>query len=151
MTGRADHGWCSLRLRFDERELGLVRGAEQVRGASLAHHARPDLLRDALSLSRAGAKLAHARPGSSVTLDESEVKLLVDAIRFASGEIHWVSDQAARQGSPSGERQNAVFQAFPELAERGLWRSFAVCRDLDGLAARLQRALSGEQPGHART
>jgi hypothetical protein len=142
VKGRADHGWCSLRLRFDDRELGLLRGAEQVRGASLAHHARPDLLRDALSLSRAGAKLAHARPGTATTLDESEVKLLVDAIRFATGEIHWVSDQAARQPGTSGERQTAVLNSFPELAERGLWRSYAVCRDLDGLAARLQKALS---------
>jgi hypothetical protein len=142
MTGRVDHGWCSLRLRFDERELGLLRGAEQVRGASLAHNARPDLLRDALSLSRAGTKLARARPGSSITLDESEVRLLLDAIRFATSEVHWVSDQAARQGAPTGERQASVLKGFPELAERGLWRSFAVCRDLDTLAARLQKALS---------
>jgi hypothetical protein len=142
VTGRADHGWCSLRLRFDDRELGLLRGAEQVRGASLAHHARPDQLRDALSLSRAGAKLAHARPGASITLDESEVRLLLDALRFANGEIHWVSDQAARQPGASGERQMAVLHGFPELVERGLWRSFAVCRDLDGLAARLQKALA---------
>jgi hypothetical protein len=142
VTGRADHGWCSLRLRFDERELGLLRGAEQLRGASLAHRPRPDLLRDALSLSRAGAKLAHARQGTSITLDESEVKLLVDAIRFATAEIHWVSDQAARQAGASDARHTAVLNGFPELAERGLWRSFAVCRDLDGLAARLQKALS---------
>ena len=130
-----------MRLRFDDRELGLLRGAEQVRGASLAHNARPDLLRDALSLSRAGTKLAHARPGASVVLDESEVKLLLDAIRFATGEIHWVSDQAS-QGHATGERQSAVLKGFPELAERGLWRSYAVCRDLDGLSTRLQKALA---------
>jgi len=142
VTKRADHGWCSLRLRFDDRELGLLRGAEQVRGASLAHNARPDLLRDALSLARAGTKLSRARPSATITLDESEVKLLLDAIRFATSEIHHVSDQAARQAGASDERQSAVLKAFPELAERGLWRSFAVCRDLDGLAARLQKALS---------
>jgi hypothetical protein len=128
-------------LRFDARELGLLRGAEQVRGATLAHHARPDLLRDALSLARAGTKLAHARADASVTLEEIEVKLLLDAIRFATSEVHWVSDQS-NQGRPGGERQTAVLEAFPELAERGLWRSYAVCRDLDGLAARLQKALS---------
>jgi hypothetical protein len=142
VTRRADHGWCSLRLRFDDRELGLLRGAEQVRGASLAHNARPDLLRDALSLARAGAKLSRARPTATIILDESEVKLLLDAIRFATSEVHQVSDQAARHAGASDERQSAVLKAFPELAERGLWRSFAVCRDLDGLAARLQKALS---------
>jgi hypothetical protein len=130
-----------LRLRFDDRELGLLRGAEQVRGASLAHHARPELLRDALSLSRVGTKLAHARPGASVVLEESEVKLLVEAVRFATSEIHWVSDQANRGQAP-GERHVTVLKGFPELAERGLWRSYAVCRDLDGLAARLRTALS---------
>jgi hypothetical protein len=129
-------------LRFEERELGLLRGAEQVRGAALAHNARPDLLRDALSLSRAGAKLGHARPGASVTLDESEVKLLLDAIRFATAEIHWVSDQAARQAGAANERHKAVLSGFPELVERGLWRSYAVCRDLDGVAARLHKALA---------
>ena len=142
MTRRADHGWCSLRLRFDDRELGLLRGAEHVRGASLAHTARPDTLRDALSLARVGSKLAHARPGASVSLEESEVKLLLEAIRFATSEVHWVSDQANR-GGPAGERQASVLKGFPELAERGLWRSYAVCRDLDGLAARLRKALSG--------
>jgi hypothetical protein len=131
-----------LRLRFDGRDLSLLRGAEQVRGAALAHHARPEELRDALTLSRAGSKLAHASPGASVNLEESEVKLLVAAIHFATSEVHWVSDQA-NQARPSGERQASVLTSFPELTERGLWRSYGLCRDLENLAARLQHALSG--------
>ena len=136
------HGWCSLRLRFDDRELSLLRGAEQVRGASLAHNARPEVLREALSLSRAGHKLAHAAPGAAIVLEETEVRLLLDAVRFATREVHWVSEQAHRQ-EPPGPRQAAVFKGFPELSERGLWRSFGVSRELEALAARLHKALSG--------
>jgi hypothetical protein len=127
-----------LRLRFDERELSLLRGAEEVRGVSLAHNARPDVLRSALSLSRAGHKLAHARGGASVVLDEGEVRLLAEALRFATAEIHWVSDNHAE----TGERQATVLRAFPELTERGLWRTFGLCRELDALADRLRKALS---------
>ena len=31
-SGHSGHGWCSLRLRFDQRELELLAGAEQLRG-----------------------------------------------------------------------------------------------------------------------
>jgi hypothetical protein len=137
-----------LRLRFDERELSLLRGAEQVRGAALAHGARPEALRNALSLSRAGHKLAHAHPGSSIILDEGEVQLLLDALHFATTEVHWVSDQANQSaaagapGRPTAERQASVMSGFPELKERGLWRTFGLCRELEGVASRLQNALS---------
>jgi hypothetical protein len=132
-----------LRLRFDDRDLNLLRGAEHVRGAALAHHPRPDELRDALSLSRSGSKLAHASPGASVNLEENEVKLLVQAIRFATSEVHWLSDQANQaRAANQAERQASVLTSFPELTERGLWRSFGLCRDLERLADRLQHALS---------
>jgi hypothetical protein len=48
------HGWCSLRLRFEQRELELLRHAEQLRGAVMAHTARPAELRSALTLAKAG-------------------------------------------------------------------------------------------------
>ena len=61
------YGWCSLRLRFDARELVLLRAAEQVQGAALANMPRPDVLRTALNLARVGHKLGAAAPGVSVT------------------------------------------------------------------------------------
>ena len=66
------HEWCSLRLRFEERELDLLRGAEQVRGADLALHARRTALRGALSLARAGHKLRATTPGATIVLEEGE-------------------------------------------------------------------------------
>jgi hypothetical protein len=134
------HGWCSLRLRFDERELALIRAAEQVRGAALAHTPRPADLRTALSLARAGHRLAAAAPGASVSLDEHEVNLLLAALRYTMDEIQ----RAARTGPDQDPRQReAVAAAFPELSELGGWRSFGLTRELEGLAGRLQSALDG--------
>ena len=131
-----------MRLRFDERELSLLRAAEQVRGASLAHNPRPEVLRSALALARAGHKLAHAAPRTSVVLEEPELQLLVEAVKFAADEVHWVGDQAHAAQSAASNRRSTVLTAFPELAEKGLWRTFGVCRELEALRARLQRALS---------
>jgi hypothetical protein len=128
-----------LRLRFEERELALLKGAEQLRGVALAHTARPQVLRTALSLAKAGRKLGMAPPGSSVVLEEGEVGLLLEAVRFATDEVHWATraheDQEAR-------RREVVLSAFPELVERGVWRSFGLTRELEALAARLQTALT---------
>jgi hypothetical protein len=131
-----------LRLRFDERELVLLRGAEQVRGAALAHEARPVVLRTALNLAKAGHKLGRATAGSSVSLDEPEVKLLLESLRFATLEVQW----AARvdSGASDAARRDAVLAAFPELVERGSWRSFGLMRELEAVAARLQGALSAQ-------
>ena len=131
-----------MRLRFDERELVLLRGAEQVRGAALAHEARPVVLRMALNLAKAGHKLGHATAGASVSLDEPEVKLLLESLRFATLEVQW----AARVGSGDldAPRRDAVLAAFPELVERGSWRSFGLMRELEAVAARLQGALSAQ-------
>ena len=124
------HGWCSLRLRFDERELVLVRAAEQVRGVALAHTPRPDDLRTALGLARAGHKLAAAAPGASVSLEETEVNLLVAALRYTTDEVQRET------------RSEAIATAFPELVELGGWRSFGLTRELEALTTRLQTALS---------
>lgn len=127
-----------MRLRFDQRELELMRGAEQLRGATLARAPRPDLLRLALSLARAGHKLATAAPGASLSLEEGELGLLLEAVRLASQDVQ----QAARtQDGQAAERREAVLAAFPELAEKGLWRSFGLSRELDLVAARLETAL----------
>jgi hypothetical protein len=133
------HGWCSLRLRFDERELTLLRGGEQVRGMALASRPRPDVLRTALSLAKAGQKLSGAAPGASVSLEEAEVGLLLEAVQFAIEEIQWTFKTPDQDDA---RRREAVLKAFPELADRGAWRSFGLSRDLEALAARLQRALS---------
>lgn len=127
------HGWCSLRLRFSERELTLLRGAEQVRGAALATHGRPDGLRTALTLAKAGHKVAHATPDAPVVLEEGELLLLLEAVRFAIDEVHW----AAGPEAVAGMRQQATLDGFPELVQSGLWRSFSLTRDLQSLAERL--------------
>jgi hypothetical protein len=129
------HGWCSLRLRFDDRELELLRGAERVRGDAMAHSAGPKQLRTALSLAKAGQKVAHATAGSNVVLDEAELNLLLEAVRFAIPQV-----QAAARPSADGAD---VLAAFPELVEKGSWRVFGLTRDLEALAARLDSALRG--------
>ena len=68
-ASEASHGWCSLRLRFDGRELELLKDAEQLRGSAFAHTARPEVLRTALSLARAGHKIGAASDGDSISLE----------------------------------------------------------------------------------
>jgi hypothetical protein len=127
-----------LRLRFDERELELLRASEKVRGAALASHNRPDELRGALSLAKAGHKLRYAVAGPSLSFEETELKQLTEAVRFTEGEVHRAAGQ--HETTIDG-RSQIVLNAFPELVERGLWRSFSVTRELDQLAQRLELAL----------
>jgi hypothetical protein len=134
----AGHGWCSLRLRFDDRELALLRAAEHVRGVALAHAPRPNQLRTALNLAKAGHKLAHAHAGAAVILEEGELNLLVEALHYATEQVR----AAARPSDEQDARaRDAVLGAFPELVERGSWRSFGLGRELDALATRLRTAL----------
>jgi hypothetical protein len=123
-------------LRFEDRELTLLRGAERLYGTGLTRDARPEQLRQALNLSRAGQKLGHASAGASISFEESEVGLLVSALRYAHDEIGW----ASRSNDPDQARREAVLVAYPELADQG-WRSFALNREIDALATRLQGAL----------
>jgi hypothetical protein len=132
------HGWCSLRIRFDDRELALLCSAERARGAALAQQARPTVLRTALTLAKVGHKLRHALAGHSLVFEEGEVRLLLEAVQFSIDEIH----KAASASDANGPTQHqAVLDAFPELVERGLWRSFGLCRELELLAQRLDGAL----------
>jgi hypothetical protein len=133
------HGWCSLRLRFEERELELLRGAEQLRGFALAQKPRPDVLRTALNLAKVGHKLSSAAPSASIVLEEGEVGLLLEALRFALPEVQWATRTPENERSP---RRDAVLTAFPELNDRGGWRSFGLIRELETVAARLQTALN---------
>jgi hypothetical protein len=133
------HGWCSLRVRFEQRELELLRGAERLRGAAMARTARHDELRKALSLAKAGQKVRRGLPGATVVLEENELELLLDAVRFA---IPHVQDAARAAGDGDVER-DAALEAFPELVEKGAWRAFGLSRDLEALAARLSAALEG--------
>ncbi len=135
----SEHGWCSLRLRFEERELGLLRGAEQLRGATFARTPRPEVLRTALSLAKAGHKVGAAVPGATVVLDEGELGLLLEAVRFASREVQLAVRAREEEDDP---RRDAVLTAFPELLEKGTWRAFGLARELDALAARLDAALT---------
>jgi len=127
-----------LRLRFEEREIQLLRGAEQLRGTAMAHGARSDTLRTALNLAKAGQKVGRGVPGSLVTLDESELELLIEALRFAAREVPLAARRDEGQGAARGE---AVMAAFPELVEKGSWRSFGLARELEALAAKLEAAL----------
>lgn len=132
------HGWCSLRLRFEERELELLRAAEKVRGAVLARDGRPAELRGALRLAKVGQKVTRAAPGAIVVLDENELALLLEAVRDAIPRV-----QAAVRPSAEDVERNAVMGAFPELVEKGSWRAFGLTRELEALIARLEAALKG--------
>ena len=88
--------------------------------------------------SKAGQKLRNASPGASLSFEETELQLLLEAVRFANDEIHWA---AAQRDNGAAERKQAVLDAFPELVERGLWRSFGLTRELDDLVQRLDVAL----------
>ena len=63
--------------------------------------------------------------------------LMVIALRYARDEIGWLSRSA---GDPDRVRRDAVLVAYPELAVQG-WRGFALNREIDALATRLQGAL----------
>lgn len=132
-------GWCSLRIRFEDRELVLLKGAEQVRGAAYATDSRPAQLRTALNLAKAARKLTYA--GASIILDEAELRLLVDALRFTTDEVRWAARAPEDDHSP---RREAVLHAYPELVERGVWRGFGLSRELEDLTARLSAALSSD-------
>jgi hypothetical protein len=127
-----------LRIRFSERELALLRGAEEVRGAALAHQPRPEVLRSALALAKAGHKLSASGPHGSISLEQPEVRLLIEALRFATQEVHTIANPSNQVAQ---SRRDAVLQAFPELADRGMWRSFGLTRELGALADRLGTAL----------
>jgi hypothetical protein len=137
------HGWCSLRLRFEDRELELIRGAERLRGTALARTARPEVLRTALSLAKAGHKIGASSAGSSVSLEESEVSLLLDALRFASQEVQRATRAPNGESGQDRGQYDAVLGAFPELVQKGVWRSFGLARELEAVATRLQTALKG--------
>jgi len=132
------HGWCSLRMRFEERELELLQGAERLRGAEMAHAGRAADLRTALSLSKAGLKVRRGVPGGTVSLEEPELELLLDAVRFAGTEV-----QRAARSDADERRRAAALAAFPELDDKGAWRAFGLSRELDALAGRLADALKG--------
>jgi hypothetical protein len=127
-----------LRLRFEARELELLHGAEQLRGAAIARSSGREDLRTALQLAKAGQKVGRSVPGASVTLDEGELGLLVEAVRFAAREVQ----SAGRVGDAEAARREAIFSAFPELIDN-TWRGFALARELEALAARLTAALMG--------
>jgi hypothetical protein len=133
------HGWCSLRVRFEQRELELLRGAEHLRGAAMARTARHDELRNALSLAKAGQKVGRGLPGATVVLEENELELLLDAVRFAISHVQ----AAARPAADGDVERDAALEAFPELVEKGAWRVFGLSRELEALAARLSAALKG--------
>jgi hypothetical protein len=126
-----------LRLRFDERELELLRGAEHLRGAAIARSSGRDELRGALQLAKAGQKVGRSAAGGSVSLEESELGLLVEALQFAAREV----PATTRVDGVDVQRREAVLAAFPELVESS-WRSFGLGRELEALAARLSAALS---------
>lgn len=131
-----------MRLRFDDRELNLLRGAESVRGAGLAHAGKPAELRAALNLAKLGRKLTGAIPGAIVSLEEGELTLVIEALDFTFAELHEVARLGENDYSP---RHEAIQQAFPEL-RGGAWRTFGITRELETLRGRLRQALES-QPG----
>src|SRR4051794_39603612 len=86
-VGPQPNGWCSLRVRFDDDELVLLRAAERLYGAELARQGRPQALRQALTLAKAGRKIATASAGVVVSLDEPELRTFAEALRFAAERV----------------------------------------------------------------
>jgi hypothetical protein len=89
-------------------------------------------------VAKAGQKLRYAAAGPSLVFEEPELRMLLEAVRFAHDEVQWAGGQ--RDAAGDGRIQ-AILNAFPELVERGLWRSFGLTRELDELAQRLDAAL----------
>lgn len=135
------NGWCCLRFRFDDDELALLAAAESLRGTALAKAGRPDSLRDALALAKAGRKVARATAGSMVSLDEAELRLVSAAIDYAAGEVRWLGDAGEASDRASVERRDAVGKTFPHLVQQGAWRGFGLRRALEALSERLTAAL----------
>ena len=129
-----------MRFRFDDAEMGLLRAAERVHGAALARAGRPDTLRAALALAKAGRKVAAAAAGEAVVLTGGETALLTEALARAATDVQWVGEQG--EGAPSilaeADRRAAVLEAFPARAQHGTWRAFGLRRDLEALLARLR-------------
>ena len=98
------------------------------------------MLRTALSLAKAGHKLAVAAPGALVSLEEPELALLQEALRCAIDDLQWASRASVGQDDT---RRNAVLNAFPELVEKGSWRTFGLVREIEALGGRLHTALRG--------
>ena len=140
VPGPRGSAWCSLRLRFTEQELALLRSSEQLDGFMLADRARPDSLRDALALARVGKRLAAAQAGELLSLSERDTRLLADAIAASIAEIQWFGTDGMDSTPP--ERVDRTRRAFPELAEQP-WRAFAVGRALRDLQQRISTALAG--------
>jgi hypothetical protein len=136
--------WCSLRLRFTEEELVLLRSSEQLGGFVLADRARPDTLRDALALARVGKRLASAQPDELLSLSERDTRLLENAIAASIAEIQWFGADALDATALS--RAARTRRAFPGLAEQP-WRAFAVGRALRALQQRIGAALDSEGTG----
>jgi len=134
-------GWCCLRFRFDDDELALLGAAERLRGAALASQSRPESLRDALALAKAGRKLARTSAGAMVSLDEAELRLVSAAVDYAAGEVRWVGDAGEATDRASLERRALVGKAFPHLVQQGSWRGFGLRRALEALGERLTTAL----------
>src|SRR5258708_28628909 len=110
-----------------------------MRGLGLAENAKPQVLRTALDLAKAGHKLGVATPGSVLVFEEAEVGLLLEAVRFATEEVRWAT---RAQEDTDARRRDGVLTAFPELVDRGVWRSFGLSRELETVATRLQTALN---------
>lgn len=143
-------GWCSMRFRFDEDELSLVRAAEQLRGAALAREGRPASLREALTLARLGARVRKLSPGEQVVLSEADSQLLLSAVRFAADEVRWLGEVLESTTEPGSirdrqaaeGRRQALRAVFPDLVQRGSWRGYGLRRALEGLASRLSHPAS---------
>lgn len=146
MSGQPAHagGWCSLRLRFGADELLLLRTAERLHGSELARQPRPDALREALALARAGSKLAGAEPGEAISLSEAELATLVAAARYAADEVRWLGELGGEPGPDDrlgAERRERVLQVLPDLAGQGAWRAFGLSRSLEFVAQRLSQPI----------
>ena len=111
-------GGARLRLRFDERELMLLAGAEHCRRCGA--RARGSRARRAAHRAAAGQGRAEARSTrprvASVSFDEAELQLLLDAVRFATARCR----SATRVDLDGGATARGGLRRVPRAGGRGL-------------------------------
>lgn len=136
--------WCSVRLRLTPVEVALLRGAETVYGDVLGRQPRAAALREALSLMKAGQKVASASDVAPVALGEAEAAILLAALRHTQQELERYRDYVMgwrERESVDAQRLAVLERAFPS-AKGSAWETSQLIRALQSLGSRLEAPLA---------
>lgn len=139
--------WCSVRIRLTPDEVALLKAAEAVHGDALSREPHAVALRDALSLMKAGQKVAAARSGSAVILGEAEAAVLLAAVRYTGRQLDRYHDMVMGWRGHEGLDADTVARlelTFPET-HRSAWEASRLARAFQALASRLEAPLSSRR------